>query len=205
MTSDSHLNQTAPLPQRGEEHDATAQERGEPPPTRDRDQAGRARNARPRDALGRPLPRGADGVPTVPDDLELDPDSALTMAQDLLDRGMPFQAHEVLEAMWKQCPDAERDLWQGLAQIAVGITHVLRGNSSGGARLLRRGVRRLEPYAGTEPHRIEVDGVRTTMSAAAAAVEADRDSSEAAEADTSHASIHAGRTPDLSLRLRATP
>ncbi|MCZ9345950.1 DUF309 domain-containing protein, partial [Streptomyces sp. TRM76130] len=34
---------------------------------RDRDDEGRARNARPRDGLGRPLPYGADGVPRQPE------------------------------------------------------------------------------------------------------------------------------------------
>ena len=38
---------------------------------RDRDDAGRARSTRPRDAYGRPLPYGAVGVPTMPDDLAL--------------------------------------------------------------------------------------------------------------------------------------
>jgi hypothetical protein len=42
----------------------------------------------------------------------------------------PFAAHEVLEARWKAGPDEERDLWQGLAQICVGLTHAARGNSS---------------------------------------------------------------------------
>lgn len=139
--------------------------------TRDRDAAGRARSARPRDALGRPLPRGAAGVPTVPDDLALDADTALAMAQDYLDRELPFQAHEVLEAMWKQADEPERNLWQGLAQIAVGMTHVRRGNHAGGVRLLRRGSRRLDSYAGTTPHRIDVDGVMRTVAEAAAAIE----------------------------------
>ena len=40
---------------------------------RDRDPAGRARNNRPRDGLGRPLPHDADGVERVPDDLVLPP------------------------------------------------------------------------------------------------------------------------------------
>ena len=35
---------------------------------RERDDQGRARNARPRDGLGRPLPRDAEGVPRVPDE-----------------------------------------------------------------------------------------------------------------------------------------
>jgi len=90
---------------------------------RDRDQAGRARNARPRDVLGRPLPRGADGEPTMPADLALAPAESLALAQRLLDEGRAFHAHEVLEAAWKAAPAAERELWRGLAQIAVGLTH----------------------------------------------------------------------------------
>ncbi|RYZ25013.1 MAG: DUF309 domain-containing protein, partial [Propionibacteriaceae bacterium] len=44
---------------------------------RERDARGRAQNARPRDALGRPLPRGAVGVERVPEDLVLEPVPAL--------------------------------------------------------------------------------------------------------------------------------
>ena len=80
---------------------------------RDRDESGRAKNARPRDALGRPLPRGSEGVPRLPDDLDLRPPRSLRYAQDLLDRGLAFNAHEVLEAAWKNGPEKERMLWQG--------------------------------------------------------------------------------------------
>jgi uncharacterized protein len=126
---------------------------------RDRDAGGRPRNARARDALGRPLPRGVPGVPPVPDDLALGPDGTLVEAQRLLDAGLPFQAHEVLEAAWKLAPAPERDLWQGLAQLAVGLTHVLRGNAAGGAALLDRGARRLSGYADPAPHGIDVPGL----------------------------------------------
>ncbi|MDT5036659.1 MAG: uncharacterized protein QOE03_1844, partial [Micromonosporaceae bacterium] len=106
---------------------------------RDRDPTGRPRQARPRDATGRPLPygdpRGVDPVPEEP----LPPAETLTVAQDLLDTGRAFSAHEVLEAAWKAAPPAERELWQGLAQICVGITHAQRGNPTGAATLLARG------------------------------------------------------------------
>ncbi|MER7536901.1 DUF309 domain-containing protein [Streptomyces sp. NPDC097704] len=111
---------------------------------RDRDEAGRARSARPRDGLGRPLPYGAEGVPRQPEGVVRGPDETLREAQRLLDAGMPFHAHEVFEDAWKSGPEAERDLWQGLAQLAVGLTHAARGNMAGGARLLRRGADRLE-------------------------------------------------------------
>src|SRR5664279_3897685 len=90
---------------------------------RDRDPAGRARNARPRDGLGRPLPRGApSGMERVPDKLDMAIPEAVALAQRYLDAGQPFHAHEVLELLWKTGPEGERDLWQGLAQIAVGLT-----------------------------------------------------------------------------------
>ncbi|MCW2654954.1 MAG: uncharacterized protein QOE41_3326 [Mycobacterium sp.] len=110
---------------------------------RDRDESGRPRSTRPRDALGRPLPQGTQGVSRIPDDLELAPGETLAYAQDLLDRGLAFNAHEVLEAAWKNGPDDERMLWQGLAQLAVGITHVQRGNAAGALALLRRASARL--------------------------------------------------------------
>ena len=126
---------------------------------RERDQTGRPRNARTRDELGRPLPRGESGVAGIPDDLVLSPGDALIEAQRLLDEGRPFHAHEVLEATWKAAPDAERDLWQGLAQLAVGLTHALRGNSAGAARLLKRGAERISGYADGPPYVIDVEGL----------------------------------------------
>jgi hypothetical protein len=130
--------------------------------SRDRDPAGRARNARPRDGLGRPLPHDAEGVERVPDGLVLPPDESLVEAQRLLDVGRPFHAHEVLEGTWKAAPAAERDLWQGLAQLAVGLTHRARGNPTGASTLLQRGAARIEPYAGAPPYGIDVTGLVAT-------------------------------------------
>ena len=129
------------------------------PVQRERDDQGRARNARPRDGLGRPLPRGAQGVPRVPDDLVLPPLPSLAEAQRLLDTGLPFHAHEVLEATWKAGPAPERELWQGLAQLAVGYTHLLRGNPVGATTLLQRACRRLTRYADDPPYGVDVAGL----------------------------------------------
>ena len=126
---------------------------------RDRDESGTARNARPRDALGRPLPRGSQGVPRIPDDLDLPPEESLRYAQDLLDRGLAFNAHEVLEAAWKNGPAGERTLWQGLAQLAVGFTHVQRGNISGACALLDRAAARLTASGRPTPYGIDADGL----------------------------------------------
>lgn len=134
---------------------------------RDRDPAGRARSNRPRDGLGRPLPHDAQGVERVPDDLVLPPEESLVEAQRLIDAGRPFHAHEVLEGTWKAAPEAERDLWQGLAQLAVGLTHRARGNPAGASTLLHRGAARIEPYAGAPPYGIDVAGLVATARALA--------------------------------------
>lgn len=135
---------------------------------RDRDPQGRAHNQRPRDGLGRPLPRGADGVERVPDELVLPPAESLAEAQRLLDAGRPFHAHEVLEGTWKAAPAAERALWQGLAQLAVGLTHRARGNPTGGSTLLLRGAERIEPYAAHPPYGVDVPGLVAAARALAA-------------------------------------
>ncbi|WP_432559525.1 DUF309 domain-containing protein [Granulicoccus sp. GXG6511] len=114
---------------------------------RGRDADGRARQQRPRDALGRPLPFGARGVEPVPEEA-LPPREALALARSLLDAGRAFGAHEVLEARWKAGPAEERDFWQGLAQLCVALTHHARGNAVGAERLLERGSERLRGYRG---------------------------------------------------------
>ncbi len=113
---------------------------------RDRDGAGRPRQERPRDALGRPLPYGAEGVEPVSEE-PLPPHESLAAAKALVEEGRPFSAHEVLEARWKAGPDRERDFWQGLAQVCVGLTHAARGNPIGATRLLERGAARIDAYA----------------------------------------------------------
>ncbi|MFI8520824.1 DUF309 domain-containing protein [Streptomyces sp. NPDC085481] len=130
---------------------------------RDRDLDGRARSARPRDGLGRPLPYGVEGVPRQPEGVVRTPGETVREAQRLLDAGMPFHAHEVFEDAWKSGPERERDLWQGLAQLAVGLTHAARGNATGGARLLRRGAGRVERYAAVGAEGYGGDGAGAGM------------------------------------------
>ncbi|MFF8032235.1 MULTISPECIES: DUF309 domain-containing protein [unclassified Streptomyces] len=143
---------------------------------RDRDNEGRARNARPRDGLGRPLPYGSPGVPRQPEGVVRRPEESVAEAQRLLDEGKPFHAHEVFEDAWKSGPQEERELWRGLAQLAVGLTHAARGNVAGGARLLRRGARAAEEWAagaraGSRPHGIDLPGVIAWARELAAEVE----------------------------------
>ena len=161
-----------------------------PRPARDRDPAGRPRNARPRDELGRPLPRGAAGEPPLPDEPALAPGAALDLAQQLIDSGRAFGAHEVLEASWKAAPPGERDLWQGLAQVAVGLTHAQRGNARGAAALLRRGGQRVAGYAdGPPPHDVEAEQVARFAAELADLIE--RDGLAAATPDALRVSLRA--------------
>jgi uncharacterized protein len=125
---------------------------------RDRDAGGRARQARPRDALGRPLPYGSPGVEPVPE-VALAPAETLQEARRLVDAGRPFSAHEVLEARWKAGPPDERPLWQGLAQICVGLTHAARGNGVGATRLIERGAALLEGYVGGPTYGLDLSAV----------------------------------------------
>jgi hypothetical protein len=148
--------------------------------TRDRDPAGRPRNARPRDALGRPLDRAEAGQDRIPDDLVITGPDAAARADQLLRDGLPFHAHEILEAAWKSAGPAERDLWQGLAQIAVGLTHARRGNARGAVALLRRGAQRVRAYqdgpgapAGPRPYGMDIPSVLAGCDALAARIEQD--------------------------------
>ena len=129
---------------------------------RDRDDAGRAQQARPRDELGRPLPYGAQGVTPVPEEA-LPPLEAVATARQLARDGRPFAAHEVLEARWKTAAPAERELWQGLAQVCVAVTHAARGNEVGAARLLDRATGLLERYAltGGPTYGVDLDATLT--------------------------------------------
>ena len=137
--------------------------------TRDRDPAGRPRNARPRDALGRPLDRfdGSESDsesgsgsffwiwlwrgPDVPTTSRWPgrtrpgwptkccaPDARSTRTRSSRRRGKPARP-------------TERDLWQGLAQVAVGLTHARRGNARGAVALLSRGAQRVRAYQAAVP------------------------------------------------------
>ena len=129
---------------------------------------------RARDAAGRPVPPGSpDAVEPVPE-APLPPLEAVALARRLLAQGRPFFAHDVLEARWKVAPQSERDLWQGLAQVCVGLTHLQRGNQVGGVRLLRRGADRLDAWRG-HAYGVDVPSVVQQARAHADAVEAGGD------------------------------
>ena len=57
-----------------------------------------------------------------------------------------FEAHEVLEDVWRAAPELERKFFQGLIQIAVALHHHSMGNVIGCRSLVQRGLRNLAPY-----------------------------------------------------------
>jgi predicted metal-dependent hydrolase len=107
----------------------------------------------------------------------LPPLESLVEAQRLLDLGRPFHAHEVLEGTWKAAPPDERDLWQGLAQLAVGLTHLARGNRTGAATLLLRGAARIGSYD-DQPYDIDVPALVSFARRTAEALEAGAEPSQ---------------------------
>ncbi|MFI7038090.1 DUF309 domain-containing protein [Microbispora rosea] len=107
----------------------------------------------------------------MPDDYAPTAEEALEEARRLLAAGRPFHAHEVLEARWKTGPDEERELWQGLAQICVGLTHIQRGNLSGAAALLTRGSARLGAYGSTRPYRLDLRALAVEADAVTTAID----------------------------------
>ena len=173
-------------------------EQDDRPADRDRDERGRPLNARPRDALGRPLRYGAEGVTRQVENPARSPEQALAQAQLLLDAGRPFEAHEVLEDAWKAAPTAERELWRGLAQLAVGLTHAARGNQAGALTLIARGAANLAGYRDRPPHRVDVPGLLAWSAASAEPAAGAPDAVGAPDAATATARLLPPRltTPD---------
>jgi hypothetical protein len=160
-------------------------------PQRDRDAAGRPRNARLRDEFGRPKPRTGRERLQAPDDAAaLPPSDGLARAEDLLAQGNPFHAHEVLEAIWHVAPAEERRFWQGLAQVAVGLTHAQRDNQVGAVTLLRRGSDAVARHAGDD-HGVDIRAVVDACTQLADRIERD--------------GLAGVQAADLVVRLTASP
>jgi uncharacterized protein len=113
---------------------------------RDRRDDGRPEQARPRDRTGRPLPYGTVGVPTTEDHDPATVEEALALGAALWDDQRYFEAHECLEHVWHAAPAADRDLWQGVIQVAVAGVLLQRDNPAGALALLERAAERLATY-----------------------------------------------------------
>ena len=65
---------------------------------------------------------------------------------ELFNRAEFFDAHEVLEDVWRAAPAEEKKFLQGMIQVAVALYHYGNGNSIGARSVLRRGFRNLSRY-----------------------------------------------------------
>ena len=66
---------------------------------------------------------------------------------ELFNRKEFFECHEILEEVWNAQEEPEKQLTQGLIQVAVGFYHALRGNKVGAIKLFTRGLPRIRPFA----------------------------------------------------------
>ncbi len=61
--------------------------------------------------------------------------------------GRFFESHEVWESLWHEVEGKERQLLQGLIQLAAAYHHLSRNNRAGARYLYARGRARLVPWA----------------------------------------------------------
>jgi uncharacterized protein len=88
---------------------------------------------------------------------------------ELIREGCYFEAHEELEAEWREAEPGERDFLQGLVHVAVAWYQAGRGNWVGSSRQLEKAARRLGPYAPV--HRgLDVAGLLVSIADAAGIV-----------------------------------
>jgi predicted metal-dependent hydrolase len=83
---------------------------------------------------------------------------------DLFNRGHFFDAHEVLEDLWRAVPrlDRSRRHFQGLVQLAVAFHHQTTGNLVGAQSVLERGLRNLDGADRTFPQ-LDLDRLRDDL------------------------------------------
>jgi uncharacterized protein len=91
----------------------------------------------------------------------------------LFDQGRFFEAHEVLEDVWREAPAGERKFFQGLIQVAVALHHHSRGNLAGCRSLLARACGNLSQYP-KEQGGLDVGALLGTLAQWRAALDEDR-------------------------------
>lgn len=74
------------------------------------------------------------------------PDPRLIEGVQLFNHGRFFEAHEVLEGLWRETADASKDFYKGLIQAAVAFHHWSRGNLAGAQTLVRSASHYLKRY-----------------------------------------------------------
>lgn len=80
---------------------------------------------------------------------------------DEFNKKLFFECHETLEELWQGLTGDERELTQGIIQIAVGYHHLLRNNPVGALKLFKRGLSRV---AASKCHVIDDEKLCTHVS-----------------------------------------
>ncbi len=75
------------------------------------------------------------------------PESYYRQFWELFNAEKFFEAHEVLETLWRKTSGPERDFYQGLIQVAAAFVHVQKGTPEGGRKLLKKASAKLQKYA----------------------------------------------------------
>ena len=60
--------------------------------------------------------------------------------------GKFFEAHEILESLWRGTKGEEREFYHGLIQLAASLVHFQKGNLAGAQALFRTASQYLKPY-----------------------------------------------------------
>jgi uncharacterized protein len=96
-------------------------------------------------------------------------DDELERGLALMRRGAFFEAHEELEAAWREAPAEERDFFQGLVHVTVAWYQAGRGRPTACASQLAKAKRRLGAYAPAY-RGVDVEAVLAQVDRAAAVV-----------------------------------
>jgi len=72
-----------------------------------------------------------------------------------------FQAHETLEAAWKEDSSPGRELYRAILQVAVAYLQIERGNYRGAVKMFQRAHRWLDPLPDV-CRGVEIAGLRAT-------------------------------------------
>lgn len=75
-----------------------------------------------------------------------------------------WEAHEVLEGVWKKCYEGEKDLVQGIILVAAALVHFQKDENSICLSVLGRAQDKLNNSSGTY-HGINVDAIRQRLDA----------------------------------------
>jgi len=65
---------------------------------------------------------------------------------ELINQGSYFQAHDVLEDVWREVRDDRRPFYQGVVQVAIAMHHFSQSNLAGAQSVLAKAIRNLESY-----------------------------------------------------------